>query len=334
MSRIDKVSTYLLGGSAYSTLWAASYFVNTGFKIFSRKNFGNNISKCTIWHFFFTNSEVHLFPFFSPFDLLPIILLKVRGKKVVFGVHDFYMHKGERNIIIQNLIYLQFILADDIIVYSQGVLKDIKSSSCYRIFPKRIIESSLAISSFKDTVDSRNQNGLEIKSKLKLLFFGRIERYKGLGNLVRAFRLISTSEITLTICGRGKIDPKTLSIINDSENIILYNGWVEDSFLEDIIADSDLVCLPYNGATQSGVLFKAFEFGKPCLITPDPYLLSQADFGIWVTDGFDDEAIARQIRFIVENKDEISAKKQELLVAKKRFSPEVISYGLFQQLSS
>jgi glycosyltransferase involved in cell wall biosynthesis len=102
----------------------------------------------------------------------------------------------------------------------------------------------------------------------RLLFFGRIEKYKGIEALVDAFRIAKRSnpQLSLDIVGYGPLDSKTKNEI-DRLNIKLRNEWIHENELQQIFADSGVMVLPYLSATQSGVAMSAIANGLPAIAT-------------------------------------------------------------------
>ncbi|MCP4746951.1 MAG: glycosyltransferase family 4 protein [Desulfobacteraceae bacterium] len=100
-----------------------------------------------------------------------------------------------------------------------------------------------------------------------VLFFGRIEPYKGLSYLAEALTVLEQSgvKVNLIIAGAGFIPKNQFS--NLKSNVILINRFVQDDEIKAIFKSSDIVVLPYSSATQSGVIPLAYALEKPVLVT-------------------------------------------------------------------
>ena len=100
-----------------------------------------------------------------------------------------------------------------------------------------------------------------------ILFFGRIEPYKGLEYLVKAMRLLEFQgmRVNLIVAGAGDI-PKDL-FHGLEMNVILINRFIADSEIKGIFNACNVVALPYISATQSGVIPMAYLFEKPVIVT-------------------------------------------------------------------
>lgn len=103
-----------------------------------------------------------------------------------------------------------------------------------------------------------------------ILFFGSIERYKGLDILIEAFAMLPNDlrkSTRLLIAGKAGIDitpirrrAQALGIDQDIQWELRYVGEEEIPRLFD---EATLVALPYTDIDQSGVLMTALAFGKP-----------------------------------------------------------------------
>jgi glycosyltransferase involved in cell wall biosynthesis len=107
------------------------------------------------------------------------------------------------------------------------------------------------------------------RGPLRVLLFGRIEAYKGATTLIDAVDLISRKHpILLTIAGAGQVEPsvaRRLSQLQPKPMVI--NRFVGDGEIAELFASSDVVAIPYDEATQSGVAALALAFGVPVIAT-------------------------------------------------------------------
>jgi|ERR1700761_6455637 len=109
------------------------------------------------------------------------------------------------------------------------------------------------------------------KDDLVLLFFGRISKYKGINELVRAFKNIYKydARLKLIIAGRGNINNE-LDVDLQSEignGIILYNRFIANEEIAGLMQRANYVVCPYRDATQSGVVMTAFAFQKKVIVS-------------------------------------------------------------------
>ncbi len=98
-----------------------------------------------------------------------------------------------------------------------------------------------------------------------ILFFGRIEEYKGVDNLIRAFKASEAKQLgyKLVIAGKGVIHE---SIEDDS--IVVFNHYIQNDILSNLIRNAYFSLATYLSATQSGVIMSSFALETPVLVTP------------------------------------------------------------------
>lgn len=129
-----------------------------------------------------------------------------------------------------------------------------------------------------DSETGRNEivikDGYDINTQTKLLlFFGFVREYKGLKHLLRAMPEIVSKlpDCKLLVVGAFSNDKEEyLNLIKELEiegQVYLKDTYTADNEVEKYFVASDLVVLPYEDATQSGIVQIAYGFDKPCLVT-------------------------------------------------------------------
>lgn len=98
------------------------------------------------------------------------------------------------------------------------------------------------------------------------LFFGRIDKYKGIENLLLAYKN-SSCIYPLVIAGNGKLTEREKVLLGECNNVTLINRYILDGEMKWLIKNSMAVCLPYIEATQSGVIPLAYYYRKPVLVS-------------------------------------------------------------------
>lgn len=164
--------------------------------------------------------------------------------------------------------------ADKFLVLSDVVEKGIK-----QLFPdKKIFRSSLPIydcygfDSSLSKSDARKKLGIEDDKKV-LLFFGYIRPYKGLMHLINAMPILlkEDEKYFLLIVGEfyeGKDKYfERIKELNLNKNVLIIDEFVPNEEVGIYYSASDVVVLPYNSATQSGILNIAYGFKKPVVVT-------------------------------------------------------------------
>ncbi len=109
---------------------------------------------------------------------------------------------------------------------------------------------------------------LNIQSEQWALFFGRLERYKGVAELVTAGVRLPSSyphRCQIVLAGPGSLPD--LGVAALPPNVELRNRLIDDQEGVDLFARCGLVVLPYLDATQSALIASAYYFHKPVLVT-------------------------------------------------------------------
>jgi len=116
---------------------------------------------------------------------------------------------------------------------------------------------------------AEHQIGGEEPIPHRILFFGLLRPYKGLEDLVAAFKGVTTSEASLRIVG-APIDPELGNFVvqaSHSDNrVTQLLEYVSDSVLTHEILSAELVVLPYRKMHNSGAALLALSLGRPVLV--------------------------------------------------------------------
>lgn len=118
---------------------------------------------------------------------------------------------------------------------------------------------------------------------VNILFVGRLEKRKGLGDLLRAYRSMNARlpHTRLIIVGDGPLRGKLESYISRHHlpNVILA-GFVPDTVKPRYYASADIFCAPATGAESFGiVLLEALASGLPVVATEVPGYMSVLEPG-------------------------------------------------------
>jgi glycosyltransferase involved in cell wall biosynthesis len=191
---------------------------------------------------------------------------------VYYTVHDFTPHESAPKKIMKRLIDLYIRAgvvrnikqADNLVTNSKNQYGAIKTSHpgknvYYHLFPSLIT----------GTIIDGNSTCSELYHTEKyILFFGNIDKYKGVNYLYDAFRNNGKlSEYTLVIAGMGNIRfPHS-----DDPRIIFINRYIRDDEIKNLYERAACVVYPYLSATQSGVLTLAYRFRTPALVSDIPF---------------------------------------------------------------
>jgi phosphatidylinositol alpha-mannosyltransferase len=119
---------------------------------------------------------------------------------------------------------------------------------------------------------------------VNVLFVGRLEKRKGLRDLLQAFRYLHerVPRTRLIVAGDGPLRGKVESFVsgNRLENVLLA-GYVPEQVLPRFHASADIFCAPASGRESFGiVLLEAMAAGLPVVGTEIPGYLSVLEAGV------------------------------------------------------
>ena len=106
-----------------------------------------------------------------------------------------------------------------------------------------------------------------------LLFFGFVREYKGLMYLIEALPAIRKRlpDAKLLVVGDFFDDKqkylRRIEELGVASMVVIYDGYIPDREVGTYFSAADLVVLPYESATQSGIVQIAYAFGKPVVVT-------------------------------------------------------------------
>jgi glycosyltransferase involved in cell wall biosynthesis len=274
------------------------------------------------------NPDILVFTWWNPFFGFIVRIIasafKRRSEKpVVIIAENVISHEGRWIDVLLTKIALQ--TADRFLVLSKVVEEGIK-----KLYPqKKVFRSSLPIYDCYQTpmqlTQQQAQQQLGLAGKNVLLFFGYIRKYKGLMNLIEALPLIhkQVSNIHLLVVGEFYDNPQSyldaIQRLNIDNNITIINEYVANEAVHLYFTAANLAVLPYNEATQSGILSIAYGFAKPVVITDVGGLAELVDDGKtgFIVPPNDIRKLADSvIRYFKENREQdfshnIEMKRQE-----------------------
>jgi glycosyltransferase involved in cell wall biosynthesis len=116
---------------------------------------------------------------------------------------------------------------------------------------------------------SRESLGISNK-KFVYLFFGNIRGYKGVENLLVAYRKISSSrkDVVLVIAGKPtdpNVENEIYRAANLDETIIFKAEFIKDNEVQHYFKSADIVMLPYQHILTSGSALLGITFSRPII---------------------------------------------------------------------
>jgi glycosyltransferase involved in cell wall biosynthesis len=232
--------------------------------------------------------------------LCPLIPM-LRRYPLVATFHDIEPHPGEDRLLdIGSLLYrltlfMSRALTDRIFVHGRALKKTLVEN--YRVPREKVHVIPIGEHEVAPFVKFREE-GRE-PDGLRVLFFGRIHRYKGLDYLIRAEPLI-TQEVPgarLVIAGAGEDFGRYEAMMANQDAFEVYNYRIPYEEGARLFQQASVVVLPYVEASQSGVIPTAYGFRKPVVVTDAGSLPEVVDDGKtgYIVPSRDPEALAGAI---------------------------------------
>ncbi len=183
------------------------------------------------------------------------IMLYCKRKGITFAnsLNDVILHKGDSHIGIKKIFnWSQVKLADRVVMRSKNGLENAQ-----KMYPKhkgKMYRADLWYT-FPEYCPPRGDY---------ILFFGRMNRYKGIDSLYELVKL--TPELNYIVA--GKADDTDLRVINkiaELPNVKLENRIVPYNDMHEYFYGARCIVLPYQSATQSGVILDSAKHSRPAV---------------------------------------------------------------------
>jgi len=203
-----------------------------------------------------------------------LLFIKACGKKLVWTVHNLKNHENKH-------INLELFFAKQIARFADAIIVHCESAKwqVQRVFRVSKQEKIFVIphGSYLDVYE----NGVspnEVKKQLNLpssdltyLFLGHIRPYKGLQELIDAFRKLNNKKTKLLIAGTAenrRFNNLLKKQTEDQSNIRLIPRRIADDEIQIYMNAADIMVLPYREILTSGAAILGMSFGKT-IIAPN-----------------------------------------------------------------
>jgi beta-1,4-mannosyltransferase len=203
--------------------------------------------------------------------LAGLALVKGRGGKIIYTVHNLEPHEKGAPALNRTANAVLFALADALHVHDEEAKRG--AARVYRRAERiYVIPHGSYVGVYPNECtrhEARARLGLP-DSAVVYLCLGQIRRYKGIEDLVVAFKQVSGdgSNQQLVLVGRVH-DPAYAASLSEltqgQEGIHTWFNYVDDAELQYFMKACDVCVLPYRDITTSGAAILAFSFGRPII---------------------------------------------------------------------
>lgn len=229
--------------------------------------------------------------------LLPA--LRRRGYRVIHTLHDLDPHAGVRFpalIRLWNRLIVRG--ADRLLVHGETYRQRLLAQG---VAPARVVALPLlhGFLSYAASGLPAALNDRAVRCEPWALFFGRLERYKGVTTLLEAAQMAQQSggpPLPVTLAGQGELRelwPGPLPA-----GVELRQRRIDDLEAIELFRRCGLLVLPYLDATQSALAAAAYSFGKPVIVSRSGALPEYVQEGVtgWVVPPGDAASLAQALQ--------------------------------------
>jgi glycosyltransferase involved in cell wall biosynthesis len=243
-------------------------------------------------------ADIALCTFQSIWDLAAIPALRRWPKPFILILHDATFHPGDYYPFRELVLRWEINCADALIVLSDHVGRAAQKLFDFPADRIRTVKHG----AFPFGSGDVRMRTFPHSRPVRLLFLGRIVKYKGLDLLLDAYSLLRArgAAVELDIVGSGDLGPHKAQL-SKLMGISIINKWLDEEEIAKALARADLVVLPYIEASQSGVAASALAAAVPIVATPVGGLVEQVSSGRTgiIANGMQTEDLATAIqRFI------------------------------------
>lgn len=215
---------------------------------------------------FLGQHDIQKVHFISQDVMLSGFLSKFKAFELYYTVHDLTPHAAKLSFLQRIKHYYLRIRKDKLLVKQ---INNLVTSSIHQkekleqLYPEKNVIFHRMPGLDTPTIRDGNVKVKElINSDNYILFFGRIEPYKGLDQLYQAFCTDKDlASFKLVIAGKGNIYFERHK--EKESNITFINRYINDNEVKDLFNKSVMFVLPYRSATQSAVTSIGYHYCIP-----------------------------------------------------------------------
>ncbi|QNK60761.1 glycosyltransferase family 4 protein [Paenibacillus sp. PAMC21692] len=201
--------------------------------------------------------------------ILTLTYMRLRGINLVWTIHNLYPHDSGRGGAERLMRRLICRFSTGLIVASESIKRKVKEEF-------GVPERKLHVVKHGHYLDVYKPQGLRVRELYGIgddddvfLFMGTIKPYKGVDDLVEAFRMVRTERTHLIIAGKADAELELyLQGLRREEGVILMPGFIPNEEVADLLNAADALVLPYKEITTSGSAILGLTF-KKLVVMPD-----------------------------------------------------------------
>lgn len=293
------------------------YFSKLGIFLFPFQVFFNKFLGYNIFHLHWTYSfqsprnNVFLKAAFTIYFLFCLILIKLLRYKLIWTVHNILPHEKQ----FTNDAWVRRFLSKLCvakIVHSESTIDEMKKLG---LDTKKsyVIPIGNYIEVYKNKVSKTHaRRYFKFNDKdTVFLFFGKIESYKGIKDLLDVFRKLTKTRKNIKLLIGGKCNDEALKRILNyykkglKKNIRIYIYYIKDEKVQYFFNSADVVVFPFKEVTTSSSVILASSFSKPVICPRLGALKDIPDNVGYFYSEKDKEGLLNCMLNAIENKEEL-----------------------------
>jgi glycosyltransferase involved in cell wall biosynthesis len=235
--------------------------------------------------------DVVFSPMFSLWQSLLVNVWLPKGILFYSSVHDWNPHPGEENRILQFAQRVERKRAYKLVTYSSYTTLQASSAGFSNV------------AQFWHGVEANvtePRKALNRSNPVIIGFFGRLLAYKGL-SLFESCLIQAVEGRGLPVYGRVLGSGDWVQSHQSKSILSVENRWADEERITSFFKEVDIVMLPYEEASQSGVLPLSWSFGVPTIVTPVGGLVEQvknSGAGL-ISDAISEDAICDELELLL-----------------------------------
>lgn len=202
--------------------------------------------------------------------LIELSIVKLLRVKIVWTIHNIVSH--ERTFKSLELFFNKFLakICNAIIVHGSFAKREIIKVYKAKESLIKVVPHGNYINYYPNVISkAQAKNKLQLKAEeVVFLYFGQIRPYKGIPELIDAFKKLNHPQTRLLIVGNplnNEIADEIQKKCGGDKNIKLVFEFVTDNEIQIYMNAADVIVLPYKDILTSGSVMLAMSFGKPII---------------------------------------------------------------------
>lgn len=276
------VAALTFDGNSYSEMFYPSLAAR-GWKVLAAESSGRwllrhaaQLSHCHLqwpsFHYYRPGEPFSKRVFWLSRFIVLLILLRLRGVRIVWTAHNLYPHDGGKAVLSHRIARRTVVrLSSAIFVHGPTAEKILHAEFPASCGKTHRIPHGHWVGFYPDQISgdaARRKLGIR-DGEFVYLFVGICKEYKNLELLIDAFQKLPLAASRLVIAGSFQSDAyfrRIRSLVEPlGDRVILHPAFIPSAELQVFLRAADVVVLPYKEILTSGTAMLAMSFGKPVI---------------------------------------------------------------------